>query len=85
MKVYNCGEGTLAFSLEGHSARIQRCMFFHHNQQLVLTASQDGSLKVFRYKEINSIVILLYSEVPLSEGPRYCGLSFIKNSILIQS
>lgn len=46
-KVYNCVEGTLAFSLEGHIARIQRCMFFHHNQQLVLTASQDGSLKVW--------------------------------------
>ena len=34
------------FSLEGHTASIQRCMFFNQNQQLLLTASLDGTLKV---------------------------------------
>lgn len=35
------------FSLEGHTASIQRCMFFNQNQHLLLTASLDGTLKVW--------------------------------------
>ena len=46
IKVYHCVEGRLMFSLEGHTASVQRCMFFNQNQQLLLTASLDGTLKV---------------------------------------
>jgi len=45
------------FSLEGHTASIQRCMFFNQNQQLLLTASLDGTLKV----QFSGLTIILYS------------------------
>jgi len=46
-KVYSCVDGQLLFSLEGHTASVQRCMFFHHNHQRLLTSSLDGTLKVW--------------------------------------
>lgn len=46
-KVYSCVDGQLLFSLDGHTASVQRCMFFNQNHQRLLTASLDGTLKVW--------------------------------------
>ena len=35
------------FSLEGHMASVQRCMFFNHDNKLLVTSSLDGTLKVW--------------------------------------
>ncbi|XP_015776356.1 PREDICTED: apoptotic protease-activating factor 1-like [Acropora digitifera] len=47
VKVYSCSEGRLMFSLEGHMASVQRCMFFNHDNKLLVTSSLDGTLKVW--------------------------------------
>lgn len=47
VKVYCCVKRKLLFSLEGHMASVQRCMFFNHNSQWLVTSSLDGTLKVW--------------------------------------
>ena len=56
------------FSLEGHTASIQRCMFFNHNQQMLLTASLDGTLKVWCCSKIEFIQMKIAGTVWSQSG-----------------
>lgn len=50
------------FSLEGHTAGIQRCMFFNQNEQLLLTASLDGTLKV-RHCSRSTLILITSCQI----------------------